>query len=170
MAHNDLEPDPAIERAHSRLVVDGALEPLALGGDDEREWADCDLASLAENRLGERPDDDSWPFPLDDARRERWQSKATLGELASPSARELERCYWLIDPGQRAGTVALATSSLGRKRVRLSSLYVFPPRAPPRCRAPSHGADSRGPRRGLRAALRDRVDVAVDARFLPARR
>ena len=48
---------------HDDLVRSGALSPVALGGAEERAWLDCDLASLAENWLGETLD----PRTLDEA-------------------------------------------------------------------------------------------------------
>ncbi|MEP7121523.1 MAG: GNAT family N-acetyltransferase [Byssovorax sp.] len=109
---------------HDELVRKGALAPAALGGDDERAWLDCDLASLAENWLGERLD----PRELDEARRRDWQSRA-LEEPAMPLARrtKYERCYWLLDGGERKGTMALATGTLGGSRLYLASFYVYPP-------------------------------------------
>jgi len=38
---------------HRELVATGAVEQLGLGGADELLWGDCDLASLAENRLAD---------------------------------------------------------------------------------------------------------------------
>ena len=109
---------------HDDLVRSGALAPVALGGAEERAWLDCDLASLAENWLGERLD----PRELDEARRADWQSRA-LEEppMALTRRSEHERCYWLLDGGQRKGTMALATGTLGGKRLYLASFYVYPP-------------------------------------------
>lgn len=114
--------EPEVLGIHRDLVDAGVVEPLALGGAEETLWADCDLASLAENRLGDRTD----PRALDQARRDDWRRRATVNRAYPPSAREFERCYWLLDANRRAGTVALASSSLGGTLVRLDSLYVFP--------------------------------------------
>jgi hypothetical protein len=120
------DPELTIETTHRRLVASGVLEPLELGGTDELEWADCELASLAENRLGERLDLDTGPRALDPDRRARWRSEATTERFVRPSTRHLERCYWLLEQGRRVGTVALGTSTLGGERLRLSSLYLSP--------------------------------------------
>jgi GNAT superfamily N-acetyltransferase len=108
---------------HDDLVRSFALAPVALGGAEERAWLDCDLASLAENWLGERLD----PRELDDERRASFQARA-LEEPPTPLARrsEHERCYWLLDGGERKGTMALATGTLGGRRLYLASFYVYP--------------------------------------------
>lgn len=115
--------EPDIEQAVRTLTADGTLAPLELGGTDERTWADCDLAALAELRLAERIDLGA----MDDARRADLAARVTTERLSMPSARGLDRCFWILADGRRAGTVALATSTLGGRRVRLSSLYVYPP-------------------------------------------
>lgn len=108
---------------HDDLVRSAALAPVTLGGAEERAWLDCDLASLAENWLGDRLD----PRSLDEARRADWQSRA-LEEPPMALARrsEHERCYWLLDGGERKGTMALATGTLGGTRLYLASFYVYP--------------------------------------------
>ncbi len=112
-----------LEAAHRDLVESGVIEPVALGGDDEKTWLDCDLASLAENRIGDR----HGPIGLTPARRAEWQSRVTLERSESLAVRgQWERCYWLLENGVRVGTVGLATEMLGGMLVRLSSLYVFP--------------------------------------------
>lgn len=118
MIHHDAWP------VHDDLVRSGALAPVALGGAEERAWLDCDLASLAENWLGETLD----PRRLDEARRADWQSRA-LEEPPMPLAArsEHERCYWILDGGERKGTMALATGLYGNARLYLASFYVYPP-------------------------------------------
>jgi len=113
---------PDIERVHQTLSDGGLIEPLTLGGADEATWLDCELSSLAENRLGERAD----PMRLDDETREGWLKRATVESLYRPSDRDIDRCYWLVDGGVRVGTVALATDLLGSDAIRLASLYVAP--------------------------------------------
>ena len=108
---------------HDDLVRAGVLAPAALDGPEARAWLDCDLASLAENWLGDRLD----PRELDDARRADWQARALEERPMSLTRRsEYERCYWLLDDGERAGTMALATGTRGGKRLYLASLYVLP--------------------------------------------
>jgi GNAT superfamily N-acetyltransferase len=117
-----LEPDE-IDAVHADLLRAGVIARAAPGGPDEQAWLDCDLASLAENRLGDRLD----PRDLDGARRAEWQSRA-VGEptMALERRERHERCYWLIEDGQRAGTIALATGTLGTTRLHVGSFYVLP--------------------------------------------
>lgn len=103
----------------------GLLEPVASGGRDERLWLDCDLASLAEHRLG----DTTGPFGLTDARREDWQARATADKPHTLDRRNgYERCYWLLEGAERVGTIALSRMAYGMADARVSSLYVFPSR------------------------------------------
>jgi GNAT superfamily N-acetyltransferase len=112
-----------IETVHADLVHTGAFVPVQLGGADERLWLDCDLASLAENRLGDVMD----PRDLDERRRADWQARAADERPWPLRARsEYERCYWLVEGGEPAGTLALATSALGGHWLRVSSFYLFP--------------------------------------------
>jgi GNAT superfamily N-acetyltransferase len=112
-----------IEAAHADLLRAGVVTPVDLGGADERLWLDCDLASLAENRLGDRTD----PHGLDEARRAEWQAKATTERPYSLAVRgKFERCYWLLEGGERAGTLSIGTSTVGTRSLRLASFYVFP--------------------------------------------
>lgn len=105
-----------------RLESVGLVAPVVHGGEEERLWLDCDLASLAEHRLG----DDTDPSQLTDARRDDWIARATRDLPRSLDARErFTRCYWLLDDGRRVGTLAVDRSSQGRSDVRVSSFYVF---------------------------------------------
>ncbi len=117
------EVSPAVIGVHGALIADGLIEPLVLGGGEETTWLNFELGSLAENRMG----DPTSPAHLDEARRAAWLRGATSEPLYAPSTRDLERCYWLLDRGERAGTVALAVDLLlDRSNIRLSSLYVLP--------------------------------------------
>lgn len=60
-----------IEAVHEDLVRVGAVAPVELDGDEERTWLDCDLASLAENRIGDLTD----PRRLDEPRRADWLAR-----------------------------------------------------------------------------------------------
>lgn len=115
--------DEGILELHRRLVQAGVLVEVELGGPDEALWIDCELASLAENRLGEIVD----PRDVDEARRRWWRARATTERIWRPSQRsDLDRCYWLRDGAETAGTIALATTTLGGSRLNVSSLYVVP--------------------------------------------
>jgi len=109
---------------HEDLLRAGLCAPVEIGGAEERLWLDCDLASLAEGRLGDPTD----PRQIDEARRADWQSRATDESPMSLRSRDrFERCYWLLDGAERIGTVALTTSALGAASLHMSSFYVFPP-------------------------------------------
>lgn len=121
---NDDEPSLDVATLHAEIAASSLVEPVTLGGDEERVWADCDLASLAENRLGIVAD----PRSLLSSERDEFRRRALTEPIGLPSQRNFERCYWLLEEKQRVGTVALATSTLGSSLLRLSSLYVFPDR------------------------------------------
>ncbi len=108
---------------YEHLIDRGILEEVAAGGADERLWIDCDLASLAEHRLGDATD----PRALDAARRARWAERATrdgVGTLRERS--EFSVCCWLLENGERVGTLALSRMTYGGADARLASFYVFP--------------------------------------------
>ncbi len=115
------DPNPGVTDAQAELVAGGVVMPLALGSDEEQLWLDCDLASLAENRLGDSTD----PRALDDARRTEWLARAVTERPWLPGARVHARCYWLLARGECAGTIAIATHTLGARFVEVTSLYVF---------------------------------------------
>ncbi len=115
--------EECIADVERELAAAGVIEPLALGGRGEATWADLDLASFAENRLGDETD----PRTLDHRRRADWIERAVDEPPLRPSRRaELDTCHWLLDRGERAGTIALASSLQGGRFVRVSSLYVLP--------------------------------------------
>jgi GNAT superfamily N-acetyltransferase len=112
-----------IEAAHEEMVRSGFVVPVELGGAEERLWLDCDLASLAENRLGDRAD----PHTIDDARRADWTARATTERAWSLRKRSrYEACYWLVEGADRLGTIAVSTDTLGSRSARVASFYVFP--------------------------------------------
>jgi GNAT superfamily N-acetyltransferase len=106
------------------LVRAGVLGKAGCGGTEERAWLDCDLASLAENWLGDRLD----PRDLDAAHRADWLARV-VEERPMPLRRrsEYERCYWILEDGQRAGTMALSSDAFTGRNLHLASLYVLPP-------------------------------------------
>ncbi len=111
-----------IAGACARLVADAVVAPLVLGGAEERAWADCDLASLTELRLGEQVR----PATLDPTDRAALWARASDEPECAPSERDFELCLWILEGGEPIGTVALARHTWGSQRVRLSSLYVKP--------------------------------------------
>ncbi|HKY41296.1 MAG TPA: GNAT family N-acetyltransferase [Polyangiaceae bacterium] len=117
-----LQGEAGPKEAYAELVSASIIEPVALGTADERTWADCDLASLAENRLGEPFD----PRGLDERLRQDLRTRATTEPCGLPRERRFDSCFWLLEGGQRVGTVALESAALGTHRLRLSSLYLLP--------------------------------------------
>lgn len=104
------------------LVEEGLIELLGADVSERRRWLDCELASLAELRLG----DEAHPFAIDEARREAWSVQASEGDIPSLKARGGECDFWLVVRGERVGTVALAPHWADDRGVHLSSLYVLP--------------------------------------------
>jgi GNAT superfamily N-acetyltransferase len=131
--------------AHAELCAEGVLEPLAKDAVESRRWLDCELASLVENRFFQRID----PLALSDATRALWEPRATSNEpLSSPHGHDWYRLpYWLLEGGERAGTIALSTSYGGVGMVTISSLFVLPSRR----------------RRGVAARALRRAQAAVRA-------
>lgn len=113
----------ALDAVERELFARDELAPLHLGGADERAWIDCDLASLAENRIG----DITSPDALTDDHRAHWLARATTEPPWAPSDRlGFQRTYWLRSRGHRVGTLALATGAAHGQWIRASSLYVLP--------------------------------------------
>lgn len=115
--------DQALAEALEALVAKGFLTPVELGADDQRKWLDCEIASFAENRLGELCD----PDELDGGTRQRWLATALGYEegLPTPQRRTTQACYWILRNGDRAGTLAIARFCLG-DFVDVSSVYLRP--------------------------------------------
>jgi GNAT superfamily N-acetyltransferase len=113
--------DDGSAQAMAELLGQGLLGRVETS--DAQLWADCDLASLAEHRLGATTD----PRTLDDAGRRAWEEHAAYEPPTLPAERERwgDRCFWLLESGSRVGTVALQSSALGGALLRLSSFYVF---------------------------------------------
>jgi GNAT superfamily N-acetyltransferase len=114
--------DSALEAAHAALTSMGVLVPVRLGGFEEERWANCDLASLAGNRLGEEMD----PARLDRRTRKRWLATAVEERLCTPSERKSEACYWIVRGGTEVGTLALTRFCLGHFSTAYS-VYLRPP-------------------------------------------
>lgn len=88
---------------HQELVQNGLCAPVEPGGAEERLWCDCDLASMAESRIGDTTD----PRDVDEARRADWLARATTEVPWSLRSRsKYERCYWLLDVSSRKNTCA----------------------------------------------------------------
>lgn len=111
----------ALADVHETLVSAGVLMPVSRGRAEEHHWVQCELASFAENRLGEVAD----PLDLDRSTRERWAATVLEGPLRFPRQRKLERCYWIAPGGDVAGTLALSRVCLGTG-VSAHSVYLRP--------------------------------------------
>ncbi len=108
---------------HDAFLAGGLIEPVERGGDDERRWIDCDLAALAEHRIG----DDRDPLTLDPERRARWIATATAEwhDALEPAGSSYFEPYWLLEDGRRVGTIALSRTAYGVADMRVWSLYVL---------------------------------------------
>jgi GNAT superfamily N-acetyltransferase len=115
----------AIRQAHAALVAEGVIAPLADDPGETRAWLDCEIASLVEGRFFSTLD----PRAMTPELRARWEPRATVdGEpLSSPHGQGYFRAaHWLLDGGERAGTIGLGTWYMGPGLVTVSSLYVWP--------------------------------------------
>ena len=115
----------AIGRAHAALVAEGVIEPLADDPGETRRWLDCEIGSLVEGRCFTTLD----PRAMTPEIRARWEPRATEGgePLSSPHGQGFFRvAYWLVDGGERAGTIGLGTWYMGLGLLTISSLYVWP--------------------------------------------
>jgi GNAT superfamily N-acetyltransferase len=126
MIDDELDDDPRrrLAEMHAALVAEGLLEPLAEDEAETRRWLDCELASLVENRFFVALD----PLAIGPEERAAWEPRATSDEpLSSPHGHRWYRvAYWLREGGERVGTIALGTLSMGRGSVDVSSLYTTP--------------------------------------------
>ena len=127
----------AVER---RLVDRLVVAPLSQGDDDVRQWLGWELASLVEGHFHRILDVGS----LTAAERFRWEQRVieparrTIGSTATagldgsllvdPRADPHRKAYWLLDPGERAGTFGIDAVLFGSSSVGISSLYVRPDR------------------------------------------
>ncbi|MCK6570240.1 GNAT family N-acetyltransferase [Myxococcota bacterium] len=108
---------------HERLVRRGVIAAVDTGSTVEMErFVDCELAAMAEYRLGDGTD----PRSVDPWRRADWTERAALGALPLPAERPGERCFWLTCDGRRIGTVCLGLRRRARPDMYLGSFYLFP--------------------------------------------
>ncbi len=89
-------------------------------------WTACDLASMVEGCFRHTLD----PWTLSDGERQHWLDR--LGDSYEVPDPALDRAFlrylWLLDEGERVGTMALPLSAIGRIDLPLWSLYVHPVR------------------------------------------
>lgn len=140
---NEQEETSIVASVVRALEQSGDFRPLSEG--DRRLWQNHDLASLVENRLAVFLD----PATLGEADRERWIARSTLdGEGLGMADSRYNRAFWIVDADRRVGTLAIATSTLGGRTLRLSSLYIL-------CRERGRGY--------ARHALRSAYSAVVEA-------
>lgn len=114
------EVEHALLRAGVVEVVDaGSMRDTAL-------WTACDLASMVEGCFHHALD----PWKLAKRERERWLDRLSESyEVPDPALdRAFLRYLWLLDEGERVGTMALPVSAVGRLDLPIWSLYVHPSR------------------------------------------
>jgi ribosomal protein S18 acetylase RimI-like enzyme len=112
-----------LDRARATLVAQGCVEPVAPA--DAQAWLDHELASLVENQFFATLD----PRALDAAARQHWTPRALGGEpFVGPLDRRWMKSFWLLDRGERVGTIGFDAEAALHGRVTVWSLYVRPDR------------------------------------------
>ncbi len=120
--HDEYERRP--RAVFSRLVSEGIVAPLSRDPSETRAWLDWELASLVEGTVHVELDVPSLSEEErgDRERRVTWRGRG----LRSPHG-EFRRAAWLLEDGERVGTIALDSACLG-SLFSISSLYVRPTR------------------------------------------
>lgn len=113
----------AADDVRARLLAEPAFAPVGPATAEQQLWVDCDLASLAENRLPLSPD----PRRFRDDERAELLRRATGDErLLRPEEDDFRDAFWLVDAEERVGTFAVQRLLVGRLLLPISSLYLFP--------------------------------------------
>ena len=124
--------DPRDERNRA-AIIEGELLARGLAAvvdpgssADTAAWAACDLAAMVEGCFGTTLE----PWSLGTSEGMRWLDRlAESYEAPDPALdRGFLRYLWLLDEGERAGTLALPHSAVGHLDLPLWSLYVHPSR------------------------------------------
>jgi ribosomal protein S18 acetylase RimI-like enzyme len=112
-----------IEACCRQLIAQAVIEPLSTDDGDSKDWNLRELASLVEGHFNVQLD----VARLSDMERLAYERRSTYnGEpLASPND-GYRRPFWLLDDGQRVGTIAIATMISGLDLISISSLYIDP--------------------------------------------
>ena len=114
----------SLDPVHDELVLANVLEPVGPDDEEQHLFVDFELASLAEHRLGDSTD----PRNIDEARRADWLAHMSQDGTVMALPRKTDwyqKCFWLLDEGKRAGTIALA-EPMGTSMARCSSFYLLP--------------------------------------------
>lgn len=106
----------------AHLTSTGSLEPVPDDPTQIALWLDHDLASLAENRLGELVVAER----LGDDQRADLIQRAAEGRPLTTPRRDLLTPFWIVHRGEHIGTVAVSVPTPGGRTVELASLYVRP--------------------------------------------
>lgn len=113
-----------VELALLRAGLVEVVDPTSRRDTDA--WTACDLASMVEGCYRRTIE----PWTLDPKERESWLDR--LGdsyEIPDPALdRGFLRYLWLLDEGERVGTIALPVSAVRRLDLPIWSLYVLPSR------------------------------------------
>lgn len=117
----------SLEPIHNELLDAAIIAPIALDDHEQHMFVDFEIASLAEHRLGDKTD----PRHLDPQRRAHWLAHAVHegSDFALPKKHEYQICFWLLNEGQRVGTIAFAPplwGSMTIPSVYCHSLYLLP--------------------------------------------
>jgi GNAT superfamily N-acetyltransferase len=111
----------------AEAIAEGWIVPVGADAEERRLWRARDLASLIEGCFHRRVE----PEELDDHAAQPWierlRGSFVVPRLDAPDVPlEPERRYWLLDRGQRVGTLGLCVSSFRGRWLFVRSLYVSP--------------------------------------------
>jgi ribosomal protein S18 acetylase RimI-like enzyme len=113
----------SLEPVYDELLQSAVIAPIGLADDEQQMFVDFELASLAEHRLGDGTD----PRHVDADRRADWLARAVHEDsvFLLPKKHKYQSCFWLLDNGQRVGTIAFAPP-MGGSSARVYSFYLLP--------------------------------------------
>lgn len=113
----------SLEPFYDELLRSAVIAPIGPNDDEQQMFIDFELASLAEHRLGDTAD----PRHLDADRRSDWLARAIHEDsvFIFPKKHRYQTCFWLLDAGQRVGTIAFAPP-MGNSSAKVHSFYLLP--------------------------------------------
>lgn len=113
----------SLDSVYDELLRSAVIAPVGLDDAEQQMFVDFELASLAEHRLGDGTD----PRQIDSARRADWLARAVHEDsiFMFPKKHRYQTCFWLLDAGQRAGTIAFAPP-MGGSSAKVYSFYLLP--------------------------------------------
>jgi GNAT superfamily N-acetyltransferase len=117
--------DDGLPFAYHELIEARVLEPLSADAKDSQRWLDWDLASVIEGHFHQLVDVSS----LSAEDRAGWMVRTKYPDVSLHDPRaEYSKAYWLLDAGERVGTLALDIVFPSSRFQGISSLYVRPDR------------------------------------------